>query len=69
MRESGSGGACAACGHENAPDNRFCGQCGTRLAATCPACGTGNAPGDRFCVQCGEPLGAGPPAASESPST
>jgi class 3 adenylate cyclase/tetratricopeptide (TPR) repeat protein len=37
---------------------KFCGQCGTRLAAGCPACGFQNPPGMRFCGECGGPLAA-----------
>ena len=31
---------CLRCQHENAPMQKFCGECGARLAASCPKCGT-----------------------------
>ena len=55
---------CASCGHENEPDRKFCGQCGTRVAVVCPTCGHHNPPGDRFCGECGTAL-----AADSSPAT
>ncbi len=50
---------CPNCGHENAADQKFCGNCGNKLAAACPSCGTENPPGNRFCGECGTDLGAG----------
>ena len=47
---------CAACGSENQAGKRFCGDCGTPLAATCPNCGAPFEPGKRFCGDCGTPL-------------
>ena len=49
---------CASCGHANAPDARFCGNCGASLAgsAPCPACSASNPVGQRFCNACGETL-------------
>ncbi len=38
---------CPQCQHENAPDAKFCNECGTPLASRCPACETEN--GD-FCM-------------------
>ena len=35
---------CPACGSPNEPGRKFCGECGTRLAAVCPSCGTANTP-------------------------
>ncbi|MBI1943576.1 MAG: AAA family ATPase [Betaproteobacteria bacterium] len=58
---------CAKCGHGNAADARFCGQCGTRLVAACPSCGAANPPGNRFCGACGAPLGTSAPQ-HETPS-
>src|ERR1041385_8774378 len=49
---------CANCGAENPAGNRFCGDCGTPLAAACPECGAENPPGQRFCGQCGTALNA-----------
>ncbi len=47
---------CPNCGTENPPDKRFCGDCGTPLAAGCPTCGAINPPGKRFCGDCGTAL-------------
>ncbi len=60
---------CTNCGADNAPGQRFCGECGTRLATACPSCGASNAPGQKFCGGCGSrvdslsPAGAGAPSA------
>ena len=62
---------CPACGHQNPPGMKFCGECGTRLAAGCPACGFENPPGMRFCGACGSALAgvaAGSPAVGGTPS-
>src|SRR6516165_6434246 len=62
---------CTNCGIENPPENRFCGGCGSPLAAVCAACGTSNPPGNRFCGSCGSaltPAAAAPARAAESPS-
>ncbi|HEY3240501.1 MAG TPA: adenylate/guanylate cyclase domain-containing protein, partial [Acidimicrobiia bacterium] len=64
--------SCAACGHENREDCRFCTQCGAPLSRTCPACGSGFEPGERFCGECGRPLTEPAPAAAparEEPPT
>jgi class 3 adenylate cyclase/tetratricopeptide (TPR) repeat protein len=50
---------CPTCGTANEPGRKFCGECGTRLAANCPNCGTANAPGTRFCGECGTALANG----------
>jgi class 3 adenylate cyclase/tetratricopeptide (TPR) repeat protein len=47
---------CTSCGASNEVGRKFCGECGTRLAAPCPSCGTPNAPGVRFCGECGNAL-------------
>jgi class 3 adenylate cyclase/tetratricopeptide (TPR) repeat protein len=47
---------CASCGAENAPANRFCGQCASSLSRTCPSCGAIASPDQRFCGQCAVPL-------------
>src|SRR5215467_4499478 len=49
---------CPECGHENAAEMKFCGECGTRLTVLCRECGVGNAPAQRFCGQCGARLGS-----------
>ena len=61
---------CPSCGTENPADKRFCGDCGTALAAACASCGATNPPGKRFCSDCGTPLGAGvaAPAAESAPA-
>jgi class 3 adenylate cyclase/tetratricopeptide (TPR) repeat protein len=48
---------CPRCQHENPAGQKFCGECGARLAAVCPPCGTSNAPGQKFCGECGASLG------------
>jgi class 3 adenylate cyclase/tetratricopeptide (TPR) repeat protein len=35
---------------------KFCGQCGSKLAATCQKCGFSNPPGFKFCGECGHDL-------------
>ncbi|TAM57108.1 MAG: hypothetical protein EPN50_09410, partial [Chloroflexota bacterium] len=50
---------CASCGAENGPGQRFCGQCGNRLATVCPACAAPYEVGQRFCGQCGTALSDG----------
>jgi class 3 adenylate cyclase/tetratricopeptide (TPR) repeat protein len=47
---------CPACGTANEIDRKFCGECGTSLAAACPNCGASNAPGVKFCGECGRDL-------------
>jgi class 3 adenylate cyclase len=55
---------CASCGAENPAGQRFCGSCGTALAAVCATCGATNPAGQRFCGDCGLPLGEEPAPAS-----
>src|SRR5215510_7453303 len=50
---------CPQCGHENAVEMKFCGECGTRLAVLCRQCGAGNAPAQKFCGECGARLDSG----------
>jgi class 3 adenylate cyclase/tetratricopeptide (TPR) repeat protein len=59
---------CPACGTSNEPGRKFCGECGTLLAAACPNCGTSNAPGTKFCGECGTALGATAAAAATTPA-
>src|SRR5438067_1938594 len=47
---------CGSCGTENPAGFKFCGQCGTGLAAGCPSCGFVNPEGFRFCGECGASL-------------
>jgi class 3 adenylate cyclase/tetratricopeptide (TPR) repeat protein len=58
---------CPRCNHENAAGQKFCGDCGARLAASCPACGGSNPPGQKFCGECGARLGEGVPSKFVSP--
>lgn len=44
-------------GHENPPDQRFCGECGLALTLVCVN-GHENPPGQKFCGECGEALTA-----------
>jgi class 3 adenylate cyclase/tetratricopeptide (TPR) repeat protein len=50
---------CAQCGHENAVEMKFCGECGTRLAVLCRECGGRNTPAQKFCGECGARLEPG----------
>ncbi len=56
---------CPACGKQNPPGQKFCGECGAVLSLRCSACGTQNAPGQKFCGECGAQLGGNhaPPVA------
>ena len=47
---------CTGCGHDNPPTQKFCGECGARLASRCGACGAPNPPGQKFCGECGQAL-------------
>jgi class 3 adenylate cyclase/pimeloyl-ACP methyl ester carboxylesterase len=60
---------CPRCQHENPLGQKFCGECGARLALVCASCGASNTPGQKFCGECGTGLGseaAGRPASPES---
>ncbi|HLX35718.1 MAG TPA: adenylate/guanylate cyclase domain-containing protein [Candidatus Limnocylindrales bacterium] len=57
---------CPTCGTENESGRKFCGECGTKLAAVCPSCGTANAATARFCGECGTPLAGAPSPASSA---
>ena len=50
---------CLRCEHENAPSQKFCGECGARLAAVCGSCGASNPPPQKFCGECGASLTQG----------
>ena len=54
---------CANCGTQNEANQKFCVECGQRLAAACSVCGNLNAPGAKFCGECGNPLAASTQAA------
>ena len=51
---------CLRCQHDNAPAQKFCGDCGARLDAACPACGAPQPSGQKFCGECGASIGPGP---------
>ncbi len=48
---------CPRCQHENPAGQKFCGECGARLAPVCPSCGASNPPTQKFCGECGTGLG------------
>jgi class 3 adenylate cyclase len=48
---------CPACGTENEPGRKFCGECGSVLAVVCGECGSANGPGVKFCGECGARVG------------
>ncbi|MBI4261270.1 MAG: AAA family ATPase [Actinobacteria bacterium] len=54
--------ACPTCGSQNAPDQRFCGTCGSPLTRACPSCGAQNPPQFAFCGTCGASLSRAPAA-------
>ncbi len=58
---------CSHCGASNDPGQRFCGDCGTRLAIACRACGASNPPGRKYCGECGSNVAD--PAPSGSPAS
>jgi membrane protease subunit (stomatin/prohibitin family) len=50
-----TGFACPKCGHVNAPDAKFCTECGAKQGpAACPNCQTQLSPGAKFCTECGQ---------------
>jgi class 3 adenylate cyclase/tetratricopeptide (TPR) repeat protein/ribosomal protein L40E len=55
---------CSNCGADNPVQQKFCGECGTALAAVCSSCGASNPPGQKFCGECGSSL-----AVEVSPAT
>jgi len=59
---------CPVCGAANPVGQKFCGECGARMAAACPACGTPIPPGQKFCGECGSPIESLPVAATASPA-
>lgn len=48
---------CPSCQHENPSGQKFCRQCGARLAAVCANCGAANSSEQKFCGECGASLG------------
>ncbi len=47
---------CSNCQTDNAPESKFCRECGTPLAAACPTCANPVDPNDKFCAECGTAL-------------
>ena len=47
---------CGQCGTTNETNQRFCIECGTRLAVVCGRCATENVPTAKFCGECGTAL-------------
>jgi membrane protease subunit (stomatin/prohibitin family) len=69
MRQSREGGgasqpatanagiACSQCGHRNAPDAKFCVECGAKQGpAKCSNCQSDVPPGAKFCNECGQKI-------------
>lgn len=57
---------CAACGHDNESQRRYCGACGARVRCECPRCTFDNRATDAFCGGCGDRLAA--PATAPLPA-
>lgn len=50
-----AGVPCPQCGHQNAPDAKFCVECGAKQGpATCSNCHSELSPGAKFCNECGQ---------------
>lgn len=50
---------CPNCGKRNADENKFCGECGSKLPAPknfCPICNKTYDTGEKFCTNCGQKL-------------
>src|SRR5262245_9054170 len=58
---------CPRCQHENPTSQKYCGECGARLAPVCANCGTSNPPAQKFCGECGASLTRGT-SAGQSPA-
>jgi NMD protein affecting ribosome stability and mRNA decay len=61
--------SCPSCGSENEAGRKFCGECGSALAAVCSSCGTANAPGVKFCGECGTALSVATAPPTSRPAT
>ena len=59
---------CPHCTAENPPGQRFCGECGSPLAAVCGTCGASAAPAQKFCGDCGAALTGQAPAEPGAPA-
>src|SRR4051812_2427307 len=64
----GTAVTCSSCGADNAPGNRFCGQCAAALSRECPSCGAAVQPEQRFCGQCAAPMQEAPVSAPVLPT-
>jgi class 3 adenylate cyclase/tetratricopeptide (TPR) repeat protein len=60
--------ACPECGHENASAQKFCGECGARLASRCQTCGAVSPLGQKFCGECGSAIAPGAAPADAVPT-
>ncbi len=47
---------CPSCQAPVSPGTRFCGNCGSKLAASCPGCRHDNPAGSLYCEACGVPM-------------
>jgi class 3 adenylate cyclase/tetratricopeptide (TPR) repeat protein len=59
---------CPDCAHENAIGQKFCGECGARLASRCPTCGAVSPLGQKFCGECGGVIAPGAAPAAAAPA-
>ncbi|MBI5366377.1 MAG: zinc ribbon domain-containing protein [Planctomycetes bacterium] len=66
---------CTQCGRPGAPGQKFCPECGGKLAAppparpaACTGCGTRFVGDEKFCPECGAPRGDGAPAPAPTPA-
>ncbi|HYM84608.1 MAG TPA: zinc ribbon domain-containing protein, partial [Candidatus Dormibacteraeota bacterium] len=50
---------CTSCGATNDAAQKFCGECGARLAVVCGTCGASSPPGRKFCGECGAAMAPG----------
>jgi class 3 adenylate cyclase/tetratricopeptide (TPR) repeat protein len=57
---------CPQCQQENPVGQKFCGECGARLALLCSACQASNPPTNKFCGECGAKMAADAAAAGPS---
>jgi len=47
---------CPKCAYHNNPSNKYCGNCGSKLALLCPTCSSANPSDHKFCGKCGTAL-------------
>ena len=60
---------CPRCQRENQLGQKFCGECGARLAVPCASCGAANPPGQKFCGECGAGIASETAGKSASPES